>query len=77
MAALSFSMSRNGLTEDGRTAGTGTVTQDTQAPNAGDVEIRISAAAIAAGISKMELEEMLDRLWRFAYDTTQSSNALR
>lgn len=66
MAAFSVSISRDGQSDPMNPESTA-ITYGVLAPGAGDVEIRVSAAAIAAGISLNELENTLDLMWRGIY----------
>lgn len=61
MAAVSFSMSRNGLAENVLANGSATVTFAANAPAAGDIEVRL---ANGVAWTQNEIEEALDILWR-------------
>ncbi len=72
MAAVSFSMSRNGDAIDNLANGVQTVTQGTSAPGAGDIEIRIADRS-SVPWTKREIEEALDTMWRFLTDPGRST----
>lgn len=57
MAAISFYMSRNGGAIDKLVADSQTVVEGTQAPSAGDIEIRL---ADGVAWTKLEIELALD-----------------
>lgn len=69
MADISFSIARNSLAE----GGSSTVTEGTSAPGAGDLEVRISGTA---GWTKLEIEEAMDRIWRFLMDVNNSTSVI-
>lgn len=65
MAAISVSLSRGASESDLGQAGAQTVTLGTNAPAAGDVEIRFSNASLTAGLTTREAKELIEILWRF------------
>lgn len=71
MAAISFSMARNGGAEYTLAAGSQTVTEAANAPAAGDIEIRL-----ADGVpwTKLELYQALETLWRFIDDVNETTS---
>lgn len=71
MAAISFSTTRNGDAINSLTAGAQVVTEGTQAPSAGQLEIRL-----ADGVpwTKRELKTALDNIWRFLQDPLNSTS---
>lgn len=73
MAAVSFSMARNGGAENVLAAGSQTVTEGTSAPGAGDIEIRIADPA-SVPWTKKEIGTALDTLWRFLTDPGESTS---
>lgn len=70
MAAVSFSMARNGSAEFTLAAGSQTVTEGSSAPGAGDIEIRL-----ADGVpwTKHEIRLALGILWDFLADPNEST----
>jgi hypothetical protein len=70
MADASFSMSR-GVSMDDLANGVQAVTEGTSAPGAGDIEIRIN---LAAGLTKREIKELLEVMWRYLSDTNFSTS---
>lgn len=74
MAAISVSISRGSSDNDLGVAGAQTVTAATNAPGAGDVEIRFSSASLAAGLTVREAEELIEILWRFVSDNTRNAS---
>ena len=73
MAAVSFSMSRNGDAIDVLANGSQTVTEGTSAPGAGDIEIRLADPATVPW-TKAEIERALDTMWRFLTDPGRSTS---
>lgn len=73
MAAISFSMSRNGDAIDNLSAGAQTVTEGTSAPGAGDIEIRLADPA-SVPWTKREIEQALETMWRFLTDPGRSTS---
>jgi hypothetical protein len=67
MASASFQIARTGLNEGGSSS----VTEGTAAPTTGnDIEVRID---LAAGWTKLEIEEALERIVRFILDPGNST----
>jgi len=73
MAALSFSVAR-GATENVFAAGSQSVTPGTNAPAAGDVEVRISDAGLTAGITEREVTELVGTIMRYIQDPFRNSS---
>jgi hypothetical protein len=69
MAALSYSMSYGG-TDNDLAAGAQTVTVGSSAPGSGDIEVRLSSAALAAGMTMRSVKEALDIIWRQIYGSS-------
>jgi hypothetical protein len=68
MASASFQIARTGLDEGGPIA----VTEGVAAPTtANDIEVRID---LAAGWTKLEILEALERIWRFLSDSNNSQS---
>lgn len=70
MANVSFSMVRGFTSENTLAAGTSNVTVGTLAPNAGDIEVRISTTN---NITKREIEEALESIFRFLSNPANST----
>ena len=69
MANVSFSISRG--TDESNVHGTGSnITTGTLAPNAGDIEIRMTDAN---GITRLDAYNLLMTLWRFADNPANTS----
>lgn len=63
MASVSYQVARTGLSENALAAGVQTVTEGAAAPTtANNVEVRVD---LAAGWTRLEVEEALDRIARF------------
>lgn len=62
MADISFSIARNGASEQTLSAGSQTVTEGTATPGAGDLEVRILGTA---GWTRNEIEIAMDTIFRF------------
>lgn len=73
MAAISFSIAR-GAGIQTVAAGSQSVTAATNAPAAGDVEIRLSSAALAAGLTQREVRELAEIIIAFIMDPVQNAN---
>lgn len=69
MANVSFSVAQGFDAEAGDTS---TVTEGTNAPGAGDVEVRINSATI----NQKQLYHALEQIWRFASDPNFSTSIL-
>lgn len=69
MAAISASIARGASESDLGQSGAGSVTFGTNAPAAGDVEIRFSSAALAAGMTTKEIKILADIIWRVIVDS--------
>lgn len=69
MAAISFSMARNGGAIDVLAAGSQTVTEGTSAPGAGDIEVRLGDGV---AWTQNEIEIALDVIEKFISDSSTS-----
>lgn len=69
MANFSYSMSRGIAIDKLGQSGSQSVTTGTLAPNAGDIEVRISDTN---GITKREVKELLDNIFRYLDNSNNS-----
>jgi hypothetical protein len=67
MASASFSVTRTSLSEGGPNQ----VTEGTLAPGAGTLEVRVN---LATGWTKLEVEQAMERIFRFLSDVNNSTS---
>lgn len=68
MAAISLSVARGVGIDYVEGSGSQTVTVAANAPAAGDIEVRFSSAALAAGLTSREAREAVNIIFRYILD---------